>query len=172
MERFVVRRGHIKKLAAEGGLNGLGTRLFDSVGPAGEDSFTAAYGILTKISAEFTDKGMLVVDVEQRRPDFDDTADMEIAMNSRKAWSTFLDEATDYNSKQRGDKAKELAKKRSKSKSAISQAEHFMKLAKSLDQAVIDAANSLIDEIHAALEEDDIARANGRGEKLTKLLSS
>ena len=43
----------------------------------------------------------------------------EIAMESRKRWSTFLDEVTGYNAKQRSDKAKENAKKFSKAKGAI-----------------------------------------------------
>ena len=65
-------------------------------------------------------------------------------MESRKRWSGFLDEATGYNAKQRGDKAKEEAKKFSKAKSAIKMAHKSMELMKNLDQATIDQANELI----------------------------
>ena len=64
-------------------------------------------------------------------------------MESRRRWSTFLDEATGYNAKQRGDKAKEEAKKFSKAKSAIKMAHKSMELMKNLDQETIDKANEL-----------------------------
>ena len=70
-------------------------------------------------------------------------------MESRKRWSSFLDEATGYNAKQRGDKAKEEAKKFSKAKSAIKMAHKSMELMKNLDQDTIDQAHALI----ASLEE-------------------
>jgi predicted transcriptional regulator len=70
-------------------------------------------------------------------------------MESRKRWSSFLDEATGYNAKQRGDKAKENAKKFSKAKSAIKMAYKSMELMKNVDVSTIEKANELI----AALEE-------------------
>jgi hypothetical protein len=73
-------------------------------------------------------------------------------MESRKRWSGFLDEATGYNAKQRGDKAKEEAKKFSKAKSAIKMAHKSMELMKNLDQDTIDQANELIAKLEAMIE--------------------
>ena len=76
----------------------------------------------------------------------------EKAMESRKRWSGFLDDATGYSAKQRGDKAKEEAKKFSKAKSAIKMAHKSMELMKNLDQATIDTAHQLIAELEAKIE--------------------
>ena len=76
----------------------------------------------------------------------------EQAMESRKRWSGFLDEATGYSAKQRGDKAKEEAKKFSKAKSAIKMAHKSMELMKNLDQATIDTAHQLIADLEAMIE--------------------
>ena len=54
--------------------------------------------------------------------------------------------------KQRGDKAKEEAKKFSKAKSAIKMAHKSMELMKNLDQATIDTAHQLIAELEAMIE--------------------
>ena len=66
-------------------------------------------------------------------------------MESRRRWSSFLDEATGYNAKQRGDKAKEEAKKFSKAKSAIKMAHQSMELMKNLDEATVEKANGETD---------------------------
>jgi hypothetical protein len=94
------------------------------------------------------------------------------ARDTRKRWTTFLDEATGYNSKKRGDKAKEWGKKASKAKSAISAARHFMNMTDNLGDDVIAQVESLIAEIEAALADEDNTRAAGRGEKLNKLLNA
>lgn len=73
-------------------------------------------------------------------------------MESRKRWSSFLDVATGYTAKQRGDKAKEDAKKLSKAKSAINMAKKSMELIENVEQEKIDAANSLIEEIQSMLD--------------------
>ena len=118
METFEVKRGLAKKLAAAGGLAGVAGKHFENVDGSG-DSFNGSHGIMTSITAEYNAMGKLVVDVSQERPDFDDPGAMEVAMDSRRRWSAFLDEATGYSAKQRGDKAKEFAKKASKAKSGI-----------------------------------------------------
>ena len=76
----------------------------------------------------------------------------EKAMESRRRWSSFLDEATGYNAKQRGDKAKEEAKKFSKAKSAIKMAHKSMQLISGIDQSVIERANELIQALEEKIE--------------------
>ena len=103
-------------------------------------------------------------------PNFDDPEAMKAAMDARRRWTTFLDDATGYDSKQRGNKAKEWAKKASKAKSAISGARHFMRMSENLSDKVREQAESMIEEIEAALEQGDNTRAAGRAEKLSKSL--
>ena len=90
-------------------------------------------------------------------------------MESRKRWSGFLDEATGYNSKQRGDKAKEGAKKISKSKSAISMARKFMEVSANVSDEKKENAEDLIRQIEEKLEEGNGTRALSLSEKLNKL---
>ena len=169
METFEVKRGLAKKLATEGGLAGLAGKHFDNVDGSG-DAFTGSHGIMTNINAEYNSMGKLVVDVHQERPDIDDPDAMEVAMDSRKRWSAFLDEATGYSAKQRGDKAKEFAKKASKAKSGISQARKLMETSTNISDEVKAEAESMIEEIQTALDAGDNTKAAGRAEKLSKLL--
>ena len=169
METFEVKRGLVKKLASEGGLAGLASKHFDNVDGQG-DAFSGKHGIMTCITGEYNSLGKLVVDVDQERPDFDDPDAMAVAMDSRQRWSAFLDEATGYNSKQRSDKSKEWLKKASKAKSGITQARKFMEMATNLSDEVNAQAESMIEEIEAALEAGDNTKAAGRAEKLGKLL--
>ena len=169
METFEVKRGLPKKLASEGGLVGLASKHFDSVDGQG-DAFSGSHGIMTNITGEYNSMGKLVVDVSQELPDFDDPDAMTVAMDSRRRWSAFLDEATGYNSKQRSDKSKEWLKKASKAKSGITQARKFMEISTNLSDEVGAQAESLIEEIEAALAAGDNTKAAGRAEKLGKLL--
>ena len=113
----------------------------------------------------------LITDVVNDRPNFDDRDAMKAAQDDRRKFTTFLDIATGYTSKQRGDKAKEWVKKASKAKSAISGALHFMSMAKSMSDEKREKAEGLIAEIEAALEAGDNTKAAGRGEKLSKMLN-
>ena len=142
---------------------------FENVDGSG-DTFSGSHGIMTSITGEYNAMGKLVVDVSQERPDFDDPDAMAVAMDSRKRRSAFLDEATGYSAKQRGDKAKEFAKKASKAKSGISQARKFMEMSTTLSDETRADAESMIAEIEAALEAGDNTKAAGRAEKLGKLL--
>lgn len=169
METFEVKRGLAKKLASEGGLAGLASKHFDSVDGQG-DAFSGNHGIMISITGEYNALGKLVVDVSQERPDFDDPDAMTAAMDSRRRWSAFLDEATGYNSKQRSDKSKEWLKKASKAKSGISQARKLMEISTNISDEVNAQAESMIGEIEAALEAGDNTKAAGRAEKLSKLL--
>ena len=124
MERFEVKRGVIKQCGGNAGLAKLGGEFFENVSSGVDGGFTASFGILSKVSAHSSDDGKLIVDVEQMKGSdleavLNSDGGREKAMESRKRWSGFLDQATGYNSKQRGDKAKEAGKKISKSKSNI-----------------------------------------------------
>ena len=171
METFEVKRGLVKKIAAEGGLSALASQHFEVVNGQG-DAFEGSHGIMTSITAEYNAMGKLVVDVNQERPDFDDPDAMEVAMDSRRRWSAFLDEATGYSAKQRGDKAKEFAKKAAKAKSGISQARNFMKLSTNLSDDVVAQAEEYISTIEGLLEAGDNTKAESTAKKLATLLES
>lgn len=172
MERFDVKRGVVKTVAADGGLSSLAKRYFDDVEKVDAQAFVASHGIMTSIEGRYDDAGALRVDVTNVPPDFDDPDAVRAAMDARKRWTQFLDEATGYNSKQRGDKAKEWAKKATKAKSGVSSARHFMSMSENLAEDVKSQANALIEEIEEALENGENTRAAGRAEKLGKLLSA
>lgn len=170
MERFAVKRGLVKQVTADGGLGKLAQDFFDNVTPAGENAFTGSHGIMSNIKAHY-EGDALITDVVNDRPNFDDRDAMKAAQDDRRKFTTFLDVATGYTSKQRGDKAKEWVKKASKAKSAISGALHFMSMAKSMSDEKREKAEGLIAEIEAALEAGDNTKAAGRGEKLSKMLN-
>ncbi|MGB0515448.1 MAG: DUF5611 family protein [Poseidonia sp.] len=149
MERFAVKRGLIKSMGGNAGLAKLATSYFENINVDADGVFSGSYGLLVSVTGSYDDAGKLAVDVVQLKggdlANFLDSDDgREKAMESRKRWSGFLDEATGYTAKQRGDKAKEEAKKFSKAKSAIKMAHKSMELMKNLDQATIDQANELI----------------------------
>ena len=154
----------------DGGLSKLAQGFFDNVSASGENSFTGSHGIMSSIKAHY-EGDALITDVVNERPNFDDREAMKAAQEDRRRFTTFLDAATGYNSKQRGDKAKEWVKKASKAKSAISGARHFMSMAKSMSHEKREKAEVLIAEIEAALEAGDNTKAAGRGEKLSKMLN-
>jgi len=170
MERFDVRRGKVKQIEEEGGLSALAGRFFDNIESDDSSSFSGSHGIMTSISGRF-EGNALIVDVTNVAPNFEDPEAMKVAMDDRKRWTAFLDEATGYNSKQRGDKAKEWAKKASKAKSAISSARHFMEMSETISQDKKDKAEELISEIESALESNENTKAAGRAEKLNKLFN-
>jgi len=157
MERFAVKRGLIKSMGGNAGLAKLATTYFENINVDAEGVFTGSYGLLTSVQGSYDDSGKLAVDVVQLKGGdlaafLDSEEGPAKAMESRKRWSGFLDEATGYNAKQRGDKAKEEAKKFSKAKSAIKMAHKSMELMKNLDQSTIDKANELIANLEAMIE--------------------
>ena len=115
MERFAVKRGLEKTIGGNAGLAKLAAQHFNDVQANVNGEFQASFGLLSNISGCYTEQGKLQVDVVQLKG-----ADLESflsaeggreqAMESRRRWSSFLDAATGYNAKQRGDKAKEDAK--------------------------------------------------------------
>ncbi len=157
MERFAVKRGLIKSMGGNAGLAKLATAYFEDINVDAEGEFTGSYGLLVRVQGSYDQSGKLAVEVTQMKggdlAEFLDSEDGPTrAMESRKRWSGFLDEATGYNAKQRGDKAKEETKKFSKAKSAIKMAHKSMELMKNLDQATIDKANELIASLEAMIE--------------------
>ena len=170
MERFDVRRGLIKEVDANGGLPLLAREFFDNVEGTSESSFRGSHGVMTDIEGRYVN-GAMIVDITNVPPDFDDPESVKSAMEDRKRWTAFLDRATGYNSKQRGDKAKEWAKKASKAKSAVSAANHFMEMSDSISEDQKSQANVLISEIEELLEANDNTKAAGRAEKLNKLFN-
>jgi|TARA_B100001540_G_scaffold217544_1_gene192128 hypothetical protein len=170
MERFDVKRGLVKQVSENGGLSALASEYFDQVNDNGDNSFIGSHGVMTSIEANYNEKGALIVDVTNVPPNFEDPEAVKAAMEDRKRWTTFLDAATGYNSKQRGDKAKEWAKKASKAKSGISAARHFMSMSENIAEDLVSQAESMITEIEEALEQGDNTKAAGRAEKLAKLL--
>ena len=96
MERFEVKRGVIKQCGGNAGLAKLGGEFFENVSSGVDGGFTASFGILSKVSAHYSDDGKLVVDVVQLKGDdlgelLSKDGGREIAMESRKRWSGFLD---------------------------------------------------------------------------------
>ncbi|HJL97223.1 MAG TPA: DUF5611 family protein [Candidatus Poseidoniaceae archaeon] len=133
MERFAVKRGVQKTIGGNAGLAKLATQYFENINVDSEGVFTGSYGLLVMVQGSFDASGKLAVDVQQLKggelSEFLDAANgREMAMESRRRWSGFLDDATGYSAKQRGDKAKEEAKKFSKAKSAIKMAYKSMEL--------------------------------------------
>ena len=174
MERFEVKRGIIKSIGGNAGLAKLATEHFNDVVVDGDGVFTASFAILTSVTANYTEDGKLQVDVDQMKGDdlsefLSKDGGRELAMQSRSRWSGFLDTATGYNAKQRGDKAKEQAKKFSKAKSAIKMAHKSMEMSSSISQETIDKANEMIAELEKMIEEGN-APSEGKVKKLNDLL--
>ena len=177
MERFEVKRGLIKQIDVNGGLVVVATEHFEGVKSDSEGGVSASFGMLKSINAKYSAEGKLVVDVVQLKGEelsafLNNEGGRELAMESRNQWSKFLDVATGYNSKQRGDKAKENSKKISKSKSAIKMAHKFMELSTSLTDETKQAAYELIADIESKLEQNNATRAMSLSDKLNKMLGS
>tara|TARA_B100000989_G_scaffold285835_1_gene253936 strand:+ start:240 stop:791 length:552 start_codon:yes stop_codon:yes gene_type:complete len=173
MEKFAVKRGLVKQLGGNAGLAKLATEYFDGVNANSEGKFTASYGILTKVTGHFDSDGKLVVDVEQLKGEglgelLASDGGREQAMESRKRWSGFLDEATGYSAKQRGDKAKEEAKKFSKAKSAIKMAHKSMEMSTKLTDEVKNKALAMIAELETMIKNEE-APSEGKVKKLNDL---
>ena len=101
MERFAVKRGVEKSIGGNAGLAKLAAQHFENVQANAEGEFQASFGLLSNISGSYTDQGKLQVDVVQLKgSDLEAflSADggREQAMESRRRWSSFLDEATGY----------------------------------------------------------------------------
>ena len=161
-------------MGGNAGLARIATTYFDDIEVSSEGVFTGSFAILTKITGHFGDDGKLVVDVTQLKGEdlnqfLSEDGGREQAMESRKRWSSFLDEVTGYSPKQRGDKAKEDAKKFSKAKSAIKMAHKMMKMSSSISQETIDKANTMIAELQEMIDSGN-PTSEGRVKKLNDLI--
>jgi len=148
-------------MGGNAGLAKLATQYFENINVNSDGVFVGSFGLMVKVEGSYDDGGKLAVNVEQLKgadlADFlDAEGGREQAMESRKRWSSFLDDATGYNAKQRGDKAKEDAKKISKAKSAIKMAHKSMEMMKNLEQETIDKANELIASLESVLESGNL----------------
>jgi len=153
----VVKRGLVKSMGGNAGLAKLATEYFENINVNADGEFTGNFGLMVEVRGAYDDEGKLAVEVQQLKGDelvafLDSAGGREQAMESRRRWSAFLDEATGYNAKQRGDKAKEEAKKFSKAKSAIKMAHKSMEMMQDLDPAVIETANMMIADIEATID--------------------
>ena len=174
MERFAVKRGLEKTIGGNAGLAKLAAQHFNDVQANVNGEFQASFGLLSNISCCYTEQGKLQVDVVQLKG-----ADLESflsaeggreqAMESRRRWSSFLDAATGYNAKQRGDKAKENAKKFSKAKSAIKMTRKSIEMSSTVTQETIDKAEAMIAELEAMIERGE-APSEGKVKKLSELV--
>ena len=174
MERFAVKRGLEKTIGGNAGLAKLAAQHFNDVQANVNGEFQASFGLLSNISGCYTEQGKLQVDVVQLKG-----ADLESflsaeggreqAMESRRRWSSFLDAATGYNAKQRGDKAKEDAKKFSKAKSAIKMTRKSIEMSSTVTQDTIDKAETMIAELEAMIERGE-APSEGKVKKLSELV--
>ena len=172
MERFHVRRGHEKKVGGNAGLAKLAAETFDGAHADAEGRFSASFGLMSNVSGEYLD-GRLVVDVEQLKGSdleaFLENQGRELAMESRRRWSSFLDAATGYTAKQRGDKAKEEAKNISGAKSAINMARKTLEMAANMSDEQRQAIEAQIEALQAVLD-DEKSPTEGQIKKLKDLL--
>jgi len=173
MEKFAVKRGLQKSIGGNSGLAKLATEYFENINADSEGKFTGSFGILTSVSGHFDSDGKLSMEVVQLKGEalgefLASDGGRDLAMESRKRWSGFLDLATGYNPKQRGDKAKEEAKKFSKAKSAIKMAHKSMEMASSITQEKVDTANKMIADLEEMIENGE-APSEGRVKKLNDL---
>ena len=144
-------------MGGNAGLAKLATEYFENINVNADGEFTGNFGLMVEVRGAYDDEGKLAVEVQQLKGDelaafLDGAGGREQAMESRRRWSAFLDEATGYNAKQRGDKAKEEAKKFSKAKSAIKMAHKSMEMMQDLDPAVIETANMMIADLEATID--------------------
>jgi len=173
MERFALKRGLLNKMGGSAGLAKIAAGYFENVNADADGKFTGSYGILLMVSGHFDEEGKLAIDVTQMRgADLGDLLDSdggrEIAMESRKRWSSFLDEVTGYNAKQRSDKVKENAKRFSKAKGAIKIALKTMQLSKTLTPEKENVVNSMIAEIQQMID-DGTPPSEGKVKKLNDM---
>ena len=174
MERFAVKRGLEKSIGGNAGLAKLAAQHFNNVQANSEGEFEASFGLLSSIKGSYTDQGKLMVDVVQLKGSdlelfLSQDGGRETALESRKKWSAFLDEATGYTPKQRGDKAKEDAKKYSKAKSGIKMIRKSIEMSSTVTQETIDLAESMIAEIETMIAAGT-PPSEGRVKKLTDLV--
>lgn len=105
-EVFPVKRGH----RAETNLRKVMESAFGDVEEDG-DWLVASFELINEVRARYYKKSQLWVINDQKGPDeIDFETEMDAAVATREAWTTFVNEATGYTPKQRRDKFKQWAK--------------------------------------------------------------
>lgn len=177
MEQFDVARGLIKEITGMGGLVEVMQRHFNEIDGVRISEVDGANSVLLEepvylpnVRVSYTERGRLEVDGEQAKPDFSDSDAVRRAQMSRAAWTSFLDESTGYDGKKRGDKAKERVKRRVKSLSRVNEWNSYIEKVSDIGTDVLEQGQALVEEIESALSDEDITKAFGRSEKLSKLM--
>lgn len=111
MQEYEVKRGLTKK-------NDLGQLLTTAFGGSKKEGewFTASFGAMPTIKAQYTAKGTLLVDTQSRtdlaaKVAKGDKEALQLTLDTQRRWNDFLLQATGYDAKTRGKKAQEKAKK-------------------------------------------------------------
>ena len=107
MQSFEVKRGHGKTLE-DGGLKSLMEEEFGDITEEG-NNLTASFKALKAINVEFVSITEILVGTEM-----DSNASLEDATDAHQAYNRFMQAATNFNAKQRVDRAKAKAKKEAK----------------------------------------------------------
>ena len=107
MQSFEVKRGHGKSLE-DGGLKALMEEEFGEITEEG-NNLTASFKALKAINVEFVSITEILVGTEM-----DPSASLEDATEAHQAYNRFMEAATNFNAKQRVDRAKAKAKKEAK----------------------------------------------------------
>ena len=107
MQSFEVKRGHGKSLE-DGGLKSLMEEEFGEITEEG-NNLTASFKALKAINVEFVSITEILVGTEM-----DPSASLEDATDAHQAYNRFMEAATNFNAKQRVDRAKAKAKKEAK----------------------------------------------------------
>ena len=107
MQSFEVKRGHGKSLE-DGGLKSLMEEEFGEITEEG-NNLTASFKALKAINVEFVSITEILVGTEM-----DSNASLEDATDAHQAYNRFMQAATNFNAKQRVDRAKAKAKKEAK----------------------------------------------------------
>ena len=176
MERFAVKRGVMKSIGGNAGLIEVAGRYFDDVRPDTTGGFTGSKAILSVVCGHFDEKGRLVVDTEQMRGE-DLRAFLDRMVEETPPWRPEVRgpvswmRSRDTLPWQRGDKAKEAAKKMSKSRSAVKLARNFMEKV-DLPPERRAVVEDLIAQVEEQIEANEEARAFSLSEKLNAALES
>ncbi len=177
MELFDVARGRRKETSGNGGLAGLlgeiyaGSAASVEILNADPDNVVLCDpDYLPRVHVHYDARGLLAVDGEQIKPDFNDKEAMQRAMASRGRWTGFLDQATGYDAKKRGDKAKERVKRRAKAMSRINEWRGFLEKISGIDDKVRADGDDYAAQIEEALADEDIGTAHRFAEKLAKMM--
>ena len=128
MQDFEVKRGHGKTLE-DGGLKTLMQEEFGEITEDG-NNFTASFKALKAINVEYVSITEILVGTEM-----DPSASLEDATDAHQAYNRFMEAATNFNAKQRVDRAKAKAKKEAKAAAEMEMAKEKSKEVKTEEES-------------------------------------